>query len=70
MLALAEWRAGRCPRCSEPLHESTSIENDDAYTTTAVRCHACTAVARAHKDDDKREYPGAVMHIPKLTPRG
>jgi hypothetical protein len=51
MLALAEYRAGRCPDCRGELKQTLSIEDWDVEPP--IRCHRCTAIAEAASDHAK-----------------
>lgn len=45
-MALLEYEADTCSGCGQPHSESTLIENEFRYESTALVCHACRAVAR------------------------
>jgi uncharacterized protein with PIN domain len=70
-LALAAWRASRCPNCSGNLAETTDPENEERYKATSIRCYQCTAQAV----EAKRFYvpevtaPGAILYATRLLTR-
>lgn len=45
-IALLEYEADLCSGCGQPRSETTEAANETKYTTTALRCHGCAAVAR------------------------
>lgn len=50
MLALAEYRATRCPSCGQDIRECTAPDGDGKYTAgLPTRCHATTALSIAQK---------------------
>lgn len=55
MLALAEYRARRCPNCGRDIEECTAAESEEAYEAVHSRCHATTA--RLIAQDAYRENP-------------
>lgn len=52
MLALAEYRAGRCDGCGGQLEETTTHETWDALPP--LRCHKCTVIAIAQEGHDHK----------------
>lgn len=70
MLALLECEQLTCS-CGGWLPETTTIENDERYTTEPMRCHSCTAQTIAQERHAKEvKHPGAVRwSVPKLKPR-
>ena len=47
-LTLAEFEADLCPGCRRPMAETTSPDHEFSYRAGhAIRCHRCTATARA-----------------------
>lgn len=59
MLALADYRATRCPSCGRDIRECTAADAEGAYVTPPpVRCHATTAKSiaqQAYADTPQRE---------------
>lgn len=50
MLALADYRATRCPSCGQDIRECTAPDADGRYHVgLPVRCHATTALSIARK---------------------
>lgn len=70
MLGLALYRSSRCPNCDGDLAETTDEDNEDGYTSTSVRCHKCTQIARASKKlyDGEVEAPHTYLHRADLRP--
>jgi len=48
MLALAVWRANRCPNCGRDIRECTD-ESADWHVPPPTRCHVTTALAIAQQ---------------------
>jgi hypothetical protein len=66
-LALAEYRASRCPcGCGQPVAESTAIENDGRYKATANRCHARAALAIEAGRYAKDPHPETLLYSVEL----
>jgi len=74
MLALAAWRASRCPHCGGPLGETTDPANEGRYRVESTRCHRCTALdiaARKFHEAKGVTAPHALLHRARLrTPLG
>lgn len=74
MLALAEWHAGRCRRCGGDLAETTHPDHDGVAGNAGyrpqlpVRCHRCTALAKAEHDYRDAPQPQALIHQVELRP--
>lgn len=73
-LALAEYEAGLCPSCFQPLAETTDPAHEGRYHTgPAIRCHRCTATEQASHIYAESPAPGALMipvdFEPPATPR-
>ena len=65
-LALLAYEAGLCAGCRQQLRETTAPDAEDGYTVeSAVRCHACTALAIAAKDYATNPNPSALLFVPK-----
>lgn len=66
-LALLQVEADKCPDCGHPWAEATDIGNEFKFKAEVVRCHACTAGAKAvsayqNKNGDSR---GLHVHVTK-----
>jgi hypothetical protein len=63
MLALAEYRANRCPGCGHNLAESTAKGGAHQWRVHKRRCHACDAkaITRDIFMQGKPERPEAVL---------
>ncbi len=62
MLALAAWRASRCPGCGGDLAETTNPDNQNRYLTEALRCHRCTALHMSAAEWADERASMAVLH--------
>jgi hypothetical protein len=61
-MELQDWEATLCPGCQSPLSETTSPENETGYVAgLPVRCHRCTASAKAMKPYEESEVPSALF---------
>lgn len=61
MLALAQWREGRCSVCGGPAEECQGEGAEWRYEAAMpVRCHRMTAILRAQGEVD-REHPQALL---------
>ena len=61
-LALGDYEAGLCGGCGHPLSETTAADAEDQYEAgLAVRCHRCTASARAGDFYAESPQPSALM---------
>jgi hypothetical protein len=68
-LDLAEWEAGLCPGCREPLAETTLAENEERYVAeVAGLCHRCVATEQlmTRLEEKKRPYLSALLVSVKL----
>ena len=63
MLALHVYNTDRCQGCGGRWSETTDPENEDAYTTDAIRCHACTARSIAVNASSKVLHPDALFRV-------
>ena len=62
MLALALWRADRCPRCGGDIDVCTSQDNDGKYVPALpLRCHATTAVSIQQKQYEDTPQAEALL---------
>jgi hypothetical protein len=63
MLALAEYRADRCPGCSGQLSETTAEDAERAFVGEPPhRCHKCTAIAIKQAEYQKTApWPQALL---------
>ncbi|MGW0626420.1 hypothetical protein [Streptomyces sp. NPDC002758] len=68
-LALAQVEADACPECGQPWSEATDKVNEFSYDTELIRCHACTASARAVKAYQEKggQSEGLHVHIARST---
>jgi hypothetical protein len=64
-LALLDVEADCCPECKQPWGEATDKANEFKYAAELIRCHACTASARAVKtyQDKGGQSEGLHVHI-------
>lgn len=59
---LAEYEAGLCSGCRQPLEQTTDPGNEDAYWwSSAIRCHRCTALDQASGPYRDAPAPHALM---------
>jgi hypothetical protein len=65
VLALGKWRALRCGGCGGHLPDTTDIEADDGYVSTAITCHACVARDIAAKSYAEDPHPSALLFATK-----
>lgn len=67
MLALAAWRASRCPHCGRDIAECTDPGSEGKYTAGLPhRCHATTALLIAQDQHQETPQAGALMwHVEK-----
>lgn len=63
-MALQDYEASLCSGCGHPLEETTDPEKEYAYKAALpLRCHYCTAAARAQ--EDYRDNPHSeALHFP------
>lgn len=64
MLALAVFKASVHDACGHYLPDATAPDAEDRYEAELpIRCHACTARARAYKlaEDQGMQHPEAVL---------
>lgn len=62
LLALAEWRAGRCPACGGDLAECTAADADGQFEVAPpTRCHAATATSIAQRGYRDSPQPEALL---------
>lgn len=62
MLALALWRATRCPSCGRNVDECTAAANEGRYSAGLPhRCHATTALLQAQERYAEAQQPAALM---------
>jgi len=62
MLALAEWRATRCPACGGDIRECTDPASEGRYEVPPPhRCHAATAIAAAQERYMDSQHPRALL---------
>lgn len=62
MLALAEWRATRCPACGGDIRECTDPASEGRYEVPPPhRCHAATAIAAAQERYMDSQHPQALL---------
>ena len=62
VLALAEYRASRCPLgCGHNVNDTTGMEVPGRWKVKRVRCHACAAELAAQQAAPSKpeDYPGA-----------
>lgn len=60
LIALA-WQAeedSKCPGCAQPFSESTDVEAEEDYDTSAIVCHACA---------DRERYRRRHTELPEGT---
>jgi len=68
MLALAEYRASKCPVCGGPIDECTDPANEGKFRTELpTRCHRQTSLLAAQEGLDGAKYAGALMLTTRLT---
>lgn len=61
-LELADYEAGLCPGCKDPLSETTVAENEFRYKAElAGRCHRCTASDQLTATLQDRPSPSALL---------
>lgn len=69
MLALAQYRAERCPHCGGDLAVTTAPENEDRFRSDEqLRCFRCVAFARAHDEWRKEKHPETLLHLVPRRP--
>lgn len=62
MLALAEWRASRCPHCGGDISECTDPDLEGRWEVPPPhRCHATTALAAAQERYRDSPHPHALL---------
>jgi hypothetical protein len=62
MLALAEYRATRCPcGCGQDARESLDPETEGKWVVSNVRCEARTALSIARKPYEESPQPEALL---------
>lgn len=68
-LALAQVEGDACPECGQTWSEATDKANEFNYSTELIRCHSCTASARAVKayQDKGGQSEGLHVHITRST---
>lgn len=69
MLALAQYRALRCPQCGGELAVTTAPENEDRFKAEPpVQCFRCLAFARDHEEYREERHPHTLLHIVPRRP--
>jgi hypothetical protein len=67
MLALAAYRATRCPGCGGDLSETTAAENEDKFWhEPPLQCYRCVGFARASQVYADQQHPHTFLHRVKL----
>ena len=70
MMALADYRASRCPHCGGSLEETTDPANEDQYhRLDPVQCYRCLEYARADKEYAEYPFPFTLLHRVQLKKR-
>lgn len=71
MMALADYRALRCPHCGGNLEESTDPANEDRYRhLDPIQCYRCLENARAEREYAEHPFPLTLLHRVELRRRG
>lgn len=69
MLALAMYRATRCPHCGGDLAVTTAPENEERFRAEPpLQCFRCLAFARDHADYSDERHPQTYLHLVPRRP--
>lgn len=64
MLALAEYRASRCPGCGGNLAETTASGSEGKYgPDLPLQCFQCEALGRSHDAYVDQPQPRSFLHV-------
>ena len=57
--AYKRWKAGKCPRCTLDLADTTAMHDGEPVhtykATTPRRCYGCDELIRAEEEDEKKK---------------
>jgi hypothetical protein len=69
MLALEQYRKGRCPHCTGDLEVTTDPKNEGRFKhEPAIECFRCKGFVGSH-DDYKDQDSRALLHLVPLSPK-
>jgi len=69
MLALAQYRATRCPQCSGDLAVTTAPENEEKFKAEPpMQCFRCLAFSRSHEEYREEKHPLSLLHLVPRRP--